>query len=154
MFIESKLWFFSHVKMWELDYKEGWELKNWYFWIVMLEKTIESPLDSKEIKPINPKGNQSWNCIEKVDPEPEALIVGTWYKEPTHWKRPWCWERLKAGAEGGDRGWDGWMASLIQRTWVWANSRRQWRTGKPGVLPSMGLQWVRHYWGTEQYKLE
>ena len=60
------------------------------------------------------------------------------WKEPTHWKRPWCWERLRAGGEGDDRGWDGWMASLTQWTWVWANTRRCWRTGKPGMLQSMG----------------
>ena len=70
-------------------------------------------------------------------------------KEPTHWKRPWCWERLKAGGEGDDRGWDGWMASLTQWTWVWVNSRSRWWTGRPGVLQSMGSQIVRHDWGTE-----
>ena len=64
-------------------------------------------------------------------------ILATWFEEPTHWKRPWCWERLKAGGEGADRGWDGWMASLTQWTWGWANSGRQWRTGKPGVLQSV-----------------
>ena len=60
--------------------------------------------------------------------------LATWCKEPTHWKRPWCWERLKAGGEGDNRGWDGWMPSLTQWTWVWANARGWWRTGKPGVL--------------------
>ena len=69
----------------------------------------------------------------------------TWCEEPTHWKRYWCWERLKA-KEGGDRGWDGWMASLTQWTWVWANSGRQWWIGKPRVLQSMGLQRVGHDW--------
>ena len=64
-----------------------------------------------------------------------------------------CWERLKAGGEGGDRGWDGWMASLTQWAWVWSNSRRQWRTGKPGVLQSMGSQRVRHDFMTEQHHL-
>ena len=58
----------------------------------------------------------------------------------THWKKPWCWERLKAGGEGGNRGWDAWMVSLTQWTWVWASSRRWWRTGKPGVLQSTGSQ--------------
>ena len=67
-----------------------------------------------------------------------TLVTGC--EELTLWKSPWCWERLRAGGEGGDRGWDGWMASLTQWTWVWANSRRQWRTGKPGVLQFMGLQ--------------
>ena len=71
-------------------------------------------------------------------------------KEPTHWKRPWCWERLRAGGEEGNRGWDGWRASLTQWTRVYTNSRRQWRTGKPGVLQPMGLQRVRHDLETEQ----
>ena len=69
--------------------------------------------------------------------------------EPTHWKRPWCWKRLKAG-EGDDRGWDGWMASPTQRTWVWVSSGRWWRRGKTGVLQSMALQRVGHDWATEQ----
>ena len=73
----------------------------------------------------------------------------TWYEELTHWKRSWCWERLKAGGERDDRGWDGWMASPTQRTWVWVTSRRWWWTGKPSVLQSMGLQRVRHDWETE-----
>ena len=73
--------------------------------------------------------------------------------KPTHWKRPWCWERLKAGGEGGDRGWDGWMASPTRWTWVWANSGRRWRTGKPGVLQSMESQRVRHDWATEQQQI-
>ena len=68
----------------------------------------------------------------------------------THWQRPWCWERLRARGEGGDRGWDGWMASLTQWTWVWAWSRSWWWTGKPGVLQTMGSQRVGHDWATEQ----
>ena len=70
-------------------------------------------------------------------------------KELTHLKRPWCWERLKVVGEGDNRGWDGWMASLTQWTWVWASSRRRWRTRKPGVLQSMGSQRVGHDWATE-----
>ena len=66
--------------------------------------------------------------------------LATWCKELTHLKRPWCWERLKAGGEGDDRGWDGWMASWTQWTWVWVNSRSWWWTGRPGVLQSIGLQ--------------
>ena len=66
-----------------------------------------------------------------------------------HLKRPWCWERLRAGGEGDDRGWDGWMASLTQWTWVWVNSRSWWWTGKPGVLRFMGSQRVRRDWETE-----
>ena len=73
--------------------------------------------------------------------------LATWFKELTHWKRPWCWERLRAGGKWED--WD-WMASPTQWTWVWANCARQCRTGKPGVLQSMGLQKVRHNLATKQ----
>ena len=73
-------------------------------------------------------------------------ILPTWCDELTHWKRPWCWERLKAGGEGDDKGWDGWMESLNQWTWVWASSRCWWWTGKPGVLQSMVFQWVGYSW--------
>ena len=75
--------------------------------------------------------------------------LATWCKELTHLKRPWCWERLKAGGEGDNRGWDGWMASPTQWTWVWVNSGSWWWTGKPGVLQSMGSQRVGHNWVTE-----
>ena len=75
--------------------------------------------------------------------------LATWCKELTHWKRPWCWERLKVGREGDNRGWDGWMESLTWWTWDWASSRSWWWTGKPGVLQSTGSQRVGHYWATE-----
>ena len=78
--------------------------------------------------------------------------LATWCKELTHSKRPWCWERLKAGGEGDNRGWDGWMASPTQCTWVWASSGRWWRTGKPGMLQFMGSQRVRHDWTTTDFK--
>ena len=74
----------------------------------------------------------------------EIITLATWYKDWTHWKGPCCWERLRAGGGGDDRGWDGWMASLTPWTWVWANSGREWRTGKPGVPQSMGSQRVTH----------
>ena len=136
--------------MWELDYKESWAPKNWYFWIVVLEKTLESPLDCKEIKPVHPKGDQSWIFIGRTDAEAETPnTLATWCEELTHWKRPWCWERLMAGGEGDDRGWDGWLASLTQRTWIWVSLGSWWWTGKPGVLQSMGSQRVRHNWATE-----
>ena len=76
--------------------------------------------------------------------------LATWCKELTHLEIPWCWERLKAGGEGDDRGRDGWMASLTQQTWVWVNSRSWWWTGRPGVLWFMGSQRVGHDWVTEQ----
>ena len=103
--------------MWELDYKESWVL-NWCFWTVVLGKTLESPLDCKEIQQVHPKRDQSiihwkdwcwsWN----------SNTLATSCEELTHWKRPWCWERLKAGGEGDNRGWDGWMASPTRWTWV------------------------------------
>ena len=79
--------------------------------------------------------------------------LATWCQELTHWKRPWCWERLRAGGEGDDRGWDGWMASPTQWTWFWASSGSWWRTGKSGVLLSMRSQRVGHDWATEQQQL-
>ena len=135
--------------MWELDYKESWVMKNWCFWNVVLENTLESPLDCKEIHPVHPKGNQSRISIGRLKLELKLQILVTWYEKLIHWKRPWCWERLKAGGEGDDRGWDGWMASLTWWTWVWVSSRCLWWTGKPGMLQSMGLKTVRHDWATE-----
>ena len=81
-----------------------------------------------------------------------SSILATWRKEPVHWKRPWCWERLRAGGEGDGRGWDGWMASPTRWTWVWAQCRRQWRTGKPGMLQSMGWQRAGHDLVNQQQK--
>ena len=154
--------------MWELDYKEGWVLKNWCFWVVVLEKALESPLNSKEIKPVNSKGNQPWVFAGRTDAEAPILwpsdakrqlirssnTLATWFEELTHLKIPWCWERLGEGGEGDNRGWDGWMASSTQWTRVWANSRRQWKTGKAGVLHSTRLKRVEHDWATEQQFLE
>ena len=145
----------GHVRVWELDYKESWAQKNWCFWTVVLEKTLESPLDCKEIQPVHPKGDQSWVFIGRTDVKLQwswnSDILATWCEELTHWKRPWCWERLEAGGEGDDRRWDGWMASPTQWTWVWVNS---WVTlGRPSVLQSIGSQRVRHDWVTELTEL-
>ena len=98
----------GHVWMWELDYKESLAPKNWCFWTVVLEKTLESPLDCKEIQPFHPRGNQSWIFIGRTVAESwNSNTLSTWCEELTHLKRPWCWERLKAGGEGDDRRWDG-----------------------------------------------
>ena len=94
----------SHVQMWGLDHKAGLAPKTWCFQIVLLEKTLESPLDCKEIKPVNPKGNQSWIFIGRTDAEAEASILCPLMQKLTHLKRPYCWESLKAKGEGGDRG--------------------------------------------------
>ena len=132
--------------------KEGWAPKNWCFWTVVLEKTLENPLDCKEFKPVNPKGNQSWIFIGRTDAEAEPPIL--WPPDANSQligKEPWCWERLKTGGVGDNSGWGGWMASPTRCTWVWASSRSWWWTGKkPGMLRSMGLQRVRHNLATEK----
>ena len=87
--------------MWELEHKEGWALKNWYFWIVVLEKTLESPLDCKEIKPVNPKGNQSWIFIGRTDAEAKAPTL--WPPDGKSWligKDPDAWEDWKQKEKG------------------------------------------------------
>ena len=113
--------------------------KDWWFQIVVLER-LESLMDCRRsnqsiLKEINL--NVHWK-----DRSWSSNTLATWCEEPTHWKRPWCWERLRAKGEGSSRGWDGRMAPLIQWTWVWANSRRSCRTGKPGVLRSVRTQRV------------
>ena len=129
----------SHVQMWELDSKEGWAPKNWCLWTVVLEKTLESPLDYKEIKPVNPKGNQPWIFIGRTDAELKLQYFGhlMFSSELIHWKRPWCWERLRAAEEGWQRmRWlDGIMDSIDLSL---SNLQGWWWTGEPGVLQSMG----------------
>ena len=118
-FSSNQLW------MWELEYKESWALKNWCFRTVVLEKSLESPLDCKGIQPVNPKGNQSWIFIGKTDAE---------------WRNGWLektlMDRWKSGGEEDNREWDGWIASPTQQTWVWASSVSSWWTGRTGLLQS------------------
>ena len=136
--------------MWELDYKESWVEKNWCFWTVVLEKTLGSPLDCIEIKPVHPKEISPVSSLEGLMLKLKLqYILATWCEQLTHLKRPLCWERLRAGGEGDDRGWDGWMASLTRWTWIWVDSRSWWWTGRPGMLQFMGSQRVRHDWVTE-----
>ena len=135
---------------WELDYKESWAPKNWCLWTVVLEKTLESPLDCKKTQPVHAKGDQSWVFIGRTDAEAESPIL--WPPDAKSWliwKDPDAGERLRAGGEGDNRGWDGWMASLTQWTWVWVDSGSWWWTGRPDVLQSMGSQGVGHNRETE-----
>ena len=136
--------------MWELDYKESWVPKNWCFWTVVLEKTLESPLDCKEAQPVHPKGDRSVLGVHWRDWcwSWNSNTLATWYGELTHVRRSWCWERLRAG-EGDNRWWDGWMASPTQWTWVWVDSGSWWWTGRSGVLQFVGSQRVRHNRATE-----
>ena len=125
----------SHVRVWELYHKEGCTLKNWCFRIVVLEKTVESPCTARGgIKPVNSKENPEYS-LKGLMLNPEYSLKGLMLKlklhyfghlmwRPTHWKGPWCRERLRARGEGGDRGWDDWMAWLTQWVWAWASSRR------------------------------
>ena len=136
----------GHVWMWKLDSKESWAPKNWCFWTVVLE----SPLDCKEIQPIHPKRNQSWTFIGRTDAEAETSIL--WppdLKNWLIWKDPDAGKDWRQRGEGDNRGWDGWMASLTQWTWVWVSSGSWWWTGKPGELQSMGSQTVGDDWVTE-----
>ena len=137
----------SHVWVWELDHKEGWALKNRCFWTVVLEKTLESPLDCKEIKPVHPKGNYPWIFIRRTDAEVEAPIV--WPSDAKSLligKDPHAGKDRRQERKGDDGGQNGWMASLTQQTWLWTSSRRWWRTGKPAILQSMGSQRVGQDW--------
>ena len=126
--------------MWELDHEKGWAPKNWCFWAVVLEKILESPLDSKEIKPVNPKGNQPWIFIGRSDTKLKLQYSGYLMRRVNSLE-----ETLMLGKIEGRRrsGWqrmrrfDGIIDSM---DWVWANSGRWWRTEKPGVLKFMGLQ--------------
>ena len=133
----------SHVWMWELDYKESWVLKNWWFWIVVLEKILESPLDCKEILPVHPKGNQSWIFIERTNAEAEAPIL--WSTDGKSWligkdsdaRRDWRQEE-KGMTEDEMAGWHHWL-----------NGRESEWTPRPGVLQFMGSQRVGHDCATE-----
>ena len=126
--------------MWELDYEESWALKNWCFWTVVLEKTLENPLDCKEIQPVHSEGDQAWDFFGGNDAKAETPIL--WPPHVKSWLigKDWCWEGWGAGGEGDDRGWDGWMASPTWWTWVWVNSGSWCWTGRPGVLQFMGSQ--------------
>ena len=139
----------SHVCMWELNYKGSWVPKNWCFWTVVLEKTLESPSDFMEIQPVHPKGvlgvhwkDWCWSWISNTwPPHGKSWLIG---KDGS-----WCWEGLRAGREGDDRGWNDWMASLTRWTWVWVNSGSWWCIGRPGLLWFVGSQRVGHDWATE-----
>ena len=127
--------------MWELDCEESWAMKNWCFCTVVLEKTLESPLDCKEISPacslkglmLKLKLQYFGHLMRRADSFEKTLMLG----------------KIRAGGEGDKRGWDGWMASPTQWTWVWVDSGSWWWTGRPGVLRFMRSQRVGHDWATE-----
>ena len=136
--------------MWELDCKESWVPKNWCFWAVVLEKTLESPLDCKEIQPVHPRGDQSWVFIGRTDVEAETPIL--W---PPDAKNCLIWKDPDAGKIEGERRrgqqrirWlDGITDSMDVSLGV--NSGSGWWTGRPGMLQFMGSQRVGHDWATD-----
>ena len=129
-------WTIKKAECWRIDAVELW------FWRRLLRVLWTARRSSQSIlKEISPEYSSEGLMLK--------LKLQYWCKELTHWKRPWCWERLKAGGEGDDRGWNGWMASLTQWTWVWVSSGNWWWTGKPGVLQPMGSQSIGHSWATE-----
>ena len=132
--------------MWELDYKESWVQKNWCFWTVVLEKTLESPLDCK-IQQVHPEGNQSWSFIGSTDAEAPIL----WPSDAKNWlirKDPDSGKDCRRENKGTTED-EMVMAFLTRWTWVWASSRSWWWTGRHGLLQSMRLQKVRHDWETQ-----
>ena len=124
--------------MWELDYKESWAPKNWCFWTVVLERLLRVPWTARRfnqsiLKEISP-GCSLEGLMLKLKLQYLVYLMG----RTDSFEKTWCWERLKVGGEGNNRGWDGWMASSTWWTWLWASSRSWWWTGKPGMLQSMG----------------
>ena len=145
-----KLWFFQwlcmdvRVGLWRKRSRkiDAFELQCWrrLLWIPWMERRSNQSI-LKEISP---------GCsLEGLMLKLKLNTLATSHEELTHWKRPWCWEGMRAGGEGDDRGWDGWMASATRWTWVWVSSRSCWWTGGPGVLRFMGSQRVGHDWATE-----
>ena len=132
-------WTIKKAKHWRNDAFKLWCWKK--FLRVSWTARRSNQSIQKEISPEYSLKDWCWSWNSNTLP--------TWWEELTHLKRPWCWERLKVGGEGHDRGWDGWMASPTQWTWVWLSSRSWWWTRMPGVLQSMGSQRVVHDWATE-----
>ena len=139
-FSSSHVWMWEFIKEGECRRIDAFELWCWRRLLrVPWTARRSNPSILKEISPEYSLECWSWN----------SNTLATWCEERTHWKRPWCWERLKVGGEGDDRGWDGSMASPTQWTWVWVSSWSSWWTGRPGVLQSVGSQRVGHDWVTK-----
>ena len=141
--------------MWELGFKESWALKNWCFWTVVVEKTLENPLDYKETKPVNPKWNPEYSL------EGLMLKLKLQYFGNLMWRANSLEETLMLGKiegrrRGDDRGWDGWMASLTQWTWIWASwelmDREAWCAGVHSVAKSWAQlsDWNKLNWGCKK----
>ena len=119
-------WTIKKTEFWRMD-----EFELWCWRRLLKVPWTERRSNQSILKEISPEYSLEGWCWSW-----SSNTLATWYEEPTHWKIPWCWERLKAGGEGDSRGWDGWMASPTRLTWVWASSRNWWWTGKPGMSQS------------------
>ena len=132
---------------WTVKKAERWRIDTFELWC--WRRLLRVPWNSRRsnqfiLKEISPEYS-----LEGLMLKLKLQYFGRLMREQIHLKRPWCWERLKAGGKGDDRGWEGWMVSPTQWTWVWVSSRSWWGTGRPGVLQYMGMQRVRHDWVTE-----
>ena len=136
--------------MWELDHKESWAQKNWCFWTVVLEKTLESPLDCKEIKPVNPKGNQFRVFFWRIDVEAEAPIL--WPLDAKNWvigQVPYAGQDWRQEEKGMTEDETVWWHHRLNGHEVWASPGSWWWRRKPGLLLSMASQVIEHNWVTE-----
>ena len=134
-------------KSWTIKKAEYWRIDGFELWCYRrLFRVSWTPRRSNQsiLKEISPEYS-----LEELMVKLKLWYLATWCEELTHSKRPWCWERLKAGGGGDDRGWEGWMALPTQGTWLWVNYGSWWWTGRPGVFQSMGLQRVEHNGATE-----
>ena len=130
----------SDVWMWELEHKESWVPKDWCFGLWCWRRLLRVPWAARRSNQSTLKEISPGCSLEGLMLKLKLQTLATWCEELTHWKRPWCWERLRAGGEGDDRGWgwDGWMASPTRWTLVWVDSGSWYWTGRPGMLQSMG----------------
>ena len=133
---------------------ESWTVKKVEHWRIdafelVLENTLESPMDCKEIQPVHPKGDQSWVFLEGMMLKLKLQYFGHLMRRLDSWEKTLMLGGIGGRRRGDDRGWDGWMASPTRWTWVWVNSRSWWWTRRPGMLWLMGLQGVGHDWATE-----
>ena len=132
---------------WTIKKAECWRIDVFELWC--WRRLLRVPWTARRFNQFILKEISPEYSLEGLMLKLKSDTLATWCEKLTHLKRPWWWERLKAGGKGDDRGWDGWMASPTRWTWVWVNSGSWWWTGRPGVLQSMGSQRVRHDWATE-----
>ena len=138
-----------HVWMWDLHYKESWAPKNWCFWTVVLEKTLVSSLDYKEIQPVHLKEISPEYSLEGLMMKMQLQYFGYLMQRTDSFEKTLMLGKIEGGRRRGRQRMSGWMASETQWAWVWVNSGWWLWTGRPGVIQSMGLQRVGHDWVTE-----